>query len=256
MLIDWFTVAAQIVNFLALVVLLKRFLWQRLLRAIDDREARVADQLAQAEQKSKEAQRTESELKARAADLENKRDMMLVQARKDAEEEKARLTLEARNAVNDLKKQWRVDLESEQKDFVEKFKARIAGEVVTVIRRALADLASSDLQQCATETFQRTLQSINVAVLRQLGTQQLLVLSSTDVPGPAQQKIQAILTERLGVVPNLRFEKDPAMSWGIELRGNGRRIAWTPENYMDAIEENLKAEILRQSEPAEHELVR
>jgi F-type H+-transporting ATPase subunit b len=257
MLIDWFTVAAQIVNFLVLVVLLKRLLWQRLIRAIDDREARVADQLAQAEQKSEEAKRTEEELKARAADLENKRYMMLVQARKDAEGEKARLTLEARNAVNALEKQWQADLESEQKDFIEKFKARTTGQVISVIRQALADLASSDLQRCAMEVFLRRLQSIDVAALRQLAAKkQVVVLSSTDVAEPVRDKIAAILKERLGTLPNLQFEREPAMSWGIELRGNGRRIAWTPENYMNAIEQNVKTVLVRQSEAVEHELVR
>ena len=46
MLIDWFTVAAQAVNFLILVWLLKRFLYKPVLAAIDEREKRIATQLA------------------------------------------------------------------------------------------------------------------------------------------------------------------------------------------------------------------
>ncbi|MCH9698254.1 MAG: F0F1 ATP synthase subunit B, partial [Gammaproteobacteria bacterium] len=45
MLIDWFTVSAQIINFLILVWLLKRFLYQPILNAIDAREQRIATQL-------------------------------------------------------------------------------------------------------------------------------------------------------------------------------------------------------------------
>ena len=40
MLVDWFTVVAQVVNFLILVWLLKRFLYKPILRAIDEREKR------------------------------------------------------------------------------------------------------------------------------------------------------------------------------------------------------------------------
>ena len=47
MLIDWFTVVAQIVNFLVLVALMKHFLYGRLLRAIDEREAGIAARLAE-----------------------------------------------------------------------------------------------------------------------------------------------------------------------------------------------------------------
>ena len=37
MLFDWFTIAAQLVNFLVLVWLLKRFLYKPILKAIDER---------------------------------------------------------------------------------------------------------------------------------------------------------------------------------------------------------------------------
>jgi len=36
-LIDWFTVIAQIINFLVLVYLLKRFLYGPIIRVIDER---------------------------------------------------------------------------------------------------------------------------------------------------------------------------------------------------------------------------
>ena len=42
MLIDWFTVGAQIVNFLVLVWLLRRYLYRPVLAAIDAREQELA----------------------------------------------------------------------------------------------------------------------------------------------------------------------------------------------------------------------
>ena len=42
MLIDWFTVGAQALNFIILVWLLKRFLYKPILDAVDAREKRVA----------------------------------------------------------------------------------------------------------------------------------------------------------------------------------------------------------------------
>ena len=47
MLIDWFTVLAQIVNFLILVALMKRFLYGPLIAAIDAREQSIAARLAE-----------------------------------------------------------------------------------------------------------------------------------------------------------------------------------------------------------------
>jgi F-type H+-transporting ATPase subunit b len=60
MLIDWFTVVAQAVNFLILVWLMKRYLYQPILKALDAREQRIAAELADADAKKAEAQRTKS----------------------------------------------------------------------------------------------------------------------------------------------------------------------------------------------------
>ena len=61
MLIDWFTVIAQVVNFLILVWLLKRFLYRPILNAIDAREKRIAAKIADADAKEAEAQKQREE---------------------------------------------------------------------------------------------------------------------------------------------------------------------------------------------------
>lgn len=61
MLIDWFTVGAQTLNFLILVWLMKRFLYQPVLDAIDAREQRIAQELADAAQKQAQAQQEREE---------------------------------------------------------------------------------------------------------------------------------------------------------------------------------------------------
>jgi F-type H+-transporting ATPase subunit b len=58
MLIDWFTVGAQVLNFLILVWLMKRFLYKPILNAIDAREKRIAKELADADATRAEAQRS------------------------------------------------------------------------------------------------------------------------------------------------------------------------------------------------------
>ena len=56
MQIDWFTVVAQIVNFLILVWLLKKFLYGPIIRAMDDRERRIASRLEEANARERQAQ--------------------------------------------------------------------------------------------------------------------------------------------------------------------------------------------------------
>ncbi|MBV8276588.1 MAG: F0F1 ATP synthase subunit B, partial [Verrucomicrobia bacterium] len=55
MLIDWFTVVAQAINFLVLVWLLRRFLYKPIVTAMDAREQKIASQLRDAERQKAEA---------------------------------------------------------------------------------------------------------------------------------------------------------------------------------------------------------
>ena len=56
MAIDWMTVSAQIVNFLLLVWLLKRFLYQPVLSAMDRREQDIAERLGAALDREQQAE--------------------------------------------------------------------------------------------------------------------------------------------------------------------------------------------------------
>ena len=63
MLIDWFTVGAQALNFLILVWLMKRYLYQPIRNAIDAREKLIATELANADKKKAEAQKESDEFR-------------------------------------------------------------------------------------------------------------------------------------------------------------------------------------------------
>ena len=255
MLIDWFTVVAQIVNFLVLVALLKHFLWSKLTRAIDEREARVAGELARAEEKNKEAQRQAEQLRLQSLKQERRQDKLMAQARKEADNERARLMAEARDSVRELESRWQEDLARERRAFFLELRARATTEILAVIRRALADLSSSDLQRATIQVFLEKLGSLDEATLRELGTKEQVVRSAAELPEESRKTIEAILRGRLGVAPRLNFEKDSTMAWGIELRGNGHKIGWAPESYLDSLEENLKQALDQQLVAVDREVV-
>ena len=68
MLIDWFTVVAEVVNFLILMWLLQHFLYQPVLDAIDAREQRIANQMQAAEQAQANAAAERNEYERRPAE--------------------------------------------------------------------------------------------------------------------------------------------------------------------------------------------
>ena len=80
MLIDWFTVGAQVLNFLILVWLMKRFLYKPILNAIDVREKRIAAELADADMKKAEAQKERDEFQHKNEEFDQHRAALLTKA--------------------------------------------------------------------------------------------------------------------------------------------------------------------------------
>lgn len=241
MLFDWFTLAAQIVNFLVLVWLLNRFLWTKLVRAIDDRENRVAARLTDADQKNKQAEQRLAEVKTRAGDLERERREVLASAQREADELRLEMMQRAREDVRRKETTWREDLEREKGAFLDDLRQRMALEVLTIVQRTLGDLACSDLQHCATEVFLEKLRAADQSTICDLAAAgHLTVMSANPLSDDMRSRISGTLAERLRNPVPLEFACSPSMTWGIELRGDGRSIGWTPESYLQSLDDGLR----------------
>jgi F-type H+-transporting ATPase subunit b len=239
-LFDWFTIFAQIVNFLVLVALLKHFLYGRILRAIDSRESAINARLAEAEENLHQAELEKQDFQKRLHELEDARDAMLSQSQQDADRKRLDLMKKAREEIFALEERWRADLERERTALFQDIRGRAAGEILFVVRRALHDLACCDLDQCAARVFLNKLDSMEVGAWKELAGQPIVIRSASELPQEIQQKIEEILTKQAVVPVVLRFEKVSSLGWGLELRANGRKIAWSAEGYVDALEERLR----------------
>jgi F-type H+-transporting ATPase subunit b len=239
-LFDWFTVFAQIVNFLVLVALLKHFLYGRILRAIDSRENSIKARLAEAQEKVQEANRTKEEYEKSLREFEASRDDMLSQCQQEVDRRRVELTAKAREEISALEARWRADLEMERTALFQDVRGRAAGEILFLVRRALHELACCDLDQCAARVFLNKLASIDHGVWAELAGQPLVIRSASELPLPTQRAIEEVIAKQAIHPAGLRFETAENLGWGLELRTNGRKIAWSAEGYVDALEERLR----------------
>ena len=239
-LFDWFTIFAQIVNFLILVALLKHFLYGRILRAIDSRESAIKARLAEAEENLHQAELEKQDFQKRLHELEDARDAMLSQSQQDADRKRLDLMKKAREEISALEDRWRADLERERTALFQDIRGRAAGEILFVVRRALHDLACCDLDQCAARVFLNKLAAMEVGTWKELAGQAIVIRSASELPEEIQKKIEEILNAQAVMPLTIRFEKVSSLGWGVELRANGRKIAWSAEGYVDALEERLR----------------
>jgi F-type H+-transporting ATPase subunit b len=239
-LIDWFTVVAQIVNFLVLVVLAKRFLYGPLIAAIDAREESLAARLAEAARSEREAAALAEKAVKNAAETEQEKAGVLAAAQQEADRRRGEILAGARDEATSLESRWRDELEREKSEFISEVRRRAAAEILDVTRSALRDLASADVDRCAVNTVIGRMGSLDPALLRAFAAHGVAIVSRAPLPEELRQSIRCALEERLGAPALITFETAPAMAWGIDLRGEGQRIGWTPDAYLDALENKLR----------------
>src|ERR1700678_322607 len=114
MLIDWFTVGAQALNFLILVWLMKRFLFKPILNALDAREQRIAAELADADAKKAEARKDRDEFQRKNTEFDQQRAALLSKATDEANAQRQRLLDEARKDADSLRAKRQEALRMEQ----------------------------------------------------------------------------------------------------------------------------------------------
>lgn len=246
MLIDWFTVAAQIVNFLVLVFFLRHFLWKRLIRAMDDREHGIAARLAEAEDKNKDAERAVEQARGRLIKIDQQREGIIAETKKEADEQRSQMLVKAREDVRRQAAVWSQDLEREQAAFLDDVRRRMASEMLAIVRRALADLASASVERCALQVFIEQVGKLDAATLFDFATGDITVLSAFEISAEDQRALQEALEARLKTKVALKFERAPAMAWGLELRAKGHRIGWNSEAYIASLEQSLKETLEQQ----------
>jgi F-type H+-transporting ATPase subunit b len=245
MLIDWFTVGAQAVNFLVLVWLLRRFLYGPITRAMTERQQRIDDELAEAArlraEATEEGERLRAETERFAAEREERGRQLreeLVQTRRD---QLAALRAE----VDELQGRWKGAVAREREGFLLELRQRTGEQVVEVVRRAIRDLADGPLEAQVIGRF--------LVRLDQLDDEQRRVLVSSaesdggvlhlrtafEVPAELRARLAAAVDASVAPGFELRFEVVPTLLGGVELRAGGQALAWTFDEYLETLEDAL-----------------
>ncbi|VVB85331.1 ATP synthase subunit b [uncultured archaeon] len=245
--IDYFTLTAQIINFLVLVLLLRHFLYKRIIKAMDEREAIIASRLKESEQKKEEAVSEAESYRKKQQELQDKKEEMLAQVREEVEALRKDLIQKARGEVLESKAKWFEALQHEKESVLADLRRRTGEEVYTIARRALKDLADEELEQHIINTFIKRLRSLDEKEKNAISglsrqQQEIVIRSTFEIPQKMRQSIQETLQGKTGGT-GIRFMTSPDLVCGIELDAGGMRIKWSLGSYLDALEEDISREL-------------
>lgn len=245
MLIDWFTVGAQIVNFLVLIWLLKHFLYKPVLDAIDAREQRIARREQAAADAQAAAEQVQAQLAQQQTDFEQQHKALLQQAAAEAQTARQQLLDSAREEASNLRSQWQEALRKEQQNLRQSITARTSHEVFAIARKTLAELADAELESRIVSVFIQRLHNLEAAEKEQLQAAEanadfpMLIRSAFPLLANQQTALTQEVQDALQLTPNIRIETDPELLSGIELISNGHKVAWSIADYLEDMEAGL-----------------
>ncbi|ACF11478.1 alternate F1F0 ATPase, F0 subunit B [Chlorobaculum parvum NCIB 8327] len=240
MLIDWFTVVAQLVNFLILIWLLKRFLYQPVLKALDEREIKIATELEHAASVEAEASREKAEWQKKNDEFAQQRQQMMKQATDEATTRRSELLDEARQEYDALHSRLLETLKREEAERQEEAERRVSDEIFSVAGKLLTELADESLESRIIDKFCRKLEAGGPEIAGQLEGQngaakQAIVRSTFPLTPEQREKVSGTITTLLGVETPLSFEQSDKAGCGIELCVDGLCISWHFQAALDAL---------------------
>lgn len=244
MLIDWFTVIAQIVNFLILVWLMKRFLYQPILKALAAREQRIAASLADADAKMAEAVKEREEYARKNTEFERQRVALMNKAQDEAWSERNRLFEAARKDADAFRNKLQGKLNGEYNQLRDSIRHRTRDEVFAIARKTLADLAGVTLEQRMAEVFIARLLGLDskeqarLAALLKSPDMPVVVRSAFELALPQRAAIEDAISTTLASKAPIRFEIVPGLASGIELNMQGQKVAWSIADYLLSLEKD------------------
>ena len=246
MQIDWFTFFAQVVNFLILIALLQRFLYKPVIKAMDEREQKVASELEEARLKKIESEQKERELDKKHKEFESEKGKLMEEARREVDSRRQEWMEQLRLEITDVRSRWIEALESEKESFLKNLKEETSDRVIYLMERVLADLSEQNLQQQTVDFFDEKIAKLDKEdanrlkkTLQQLNTVEAEVISSFGLNEEQKQRLENKIRQIAGIELECMFSTSDRLGFGVELRIGGWRLGWNLKSYLEKLRRDM-----------------
>ncbi len=238
MQIDWFTFIAQIINFLVLMWLLKRFLYGPIVNHMDERARKLEQHQEDVKRKEEEAQQAKEQYEALKKELSEQHQQILDESKKEAEIYRKERLESARDEIQTLKQDWLSAFQNEKKNRFQQFYQQLAQQTLTIVRQVLKHLAHHDLEQDVINEFlSRLKKTTEEGIHSQLKVMEKMTVESSFPIDPAhREKIASQLHEITGQKPTIDFVETSDLICGIRLKTAGYKIGWNMAEYLEGLE--------------------
>ena len=219
--LNWSTFILEIINFLVLVWILKRFLYKPVLEMIARRQASIDKTLADAKQLHEDAERLQQQYEGRLADWDQERKQAREKLAEELHADRERKLEELKTSLKQERERAAVaeerrlaDAHQEMEDTALAHGAKLASHL---LRQAAGPELESRLIELAIEELSKLTEEKLKALRSSHGKMSEGISISSAYPMPAEQqhRLQKVLNSVVGKDTPLRFEQDSNLLAGV-----------------------------------------
>lgn len=249
MQLNWSTFLLEVVNFLILVWILKRFLYKPVLAAISRRKAAIEKTLSDAQAKHEQAQTLELQYQNRVADWEREKEGLRAALTDELRVQRERLTADLQKALEQEREKERVLAERRLAELEDRAAAQGSEKGVQFTARLLERIANPELESRLLALLLEDLPRLPAVQLKALQETcrdpQRAVKIASAFPLAEAQRSQVVQALQEATHENIaaEFEEDSSLVAGLRISAG----PWT-------VRANLRDELQFFAEMVKHDV--
>jgi len=241
MTIDWFTLAAQLVNFALLLVLLRVFLYRPILNVMAEREKRTAAPLNEARRLVDEAVAERDALRLEREAFERERAERLEAAMREAEERRAQQLAAIEREAAELRMAAAQALERDVAGVADELLTRLARLVVDEVGATVASVAGAELDHAAWAKFEERLRALSReqrSHLVEAARGGVRIVTPRPFSSATADAARSAVCELLDA-HSVSLAVDPDLLLGVALEAGGLRVDGSALARLEALERSF-----------------
>lgn len=156
------TFLVQLLNFFILLTALKMILYEPMLKAISDRQAKVQGTLSEAESVNAQAQSLKKEYEAKLAAAQQEASAIVQQATQNGEKQRTEIIDEAKQEAQHLLEKGRTELSRERQQALAEIQGRVVNLSVDMAARLFKESLTADQHKKLVDSFVKKAEKIRV----------------------------------------------------------------------------------------------
>lgn len=239
---------SQIINFVLLLILLRVFLYKRILKMLDERRRRIAQSLEDTEKAAETRQKAEEEYQRQIEEMAQEREQLGAEMTAEIAGQREQLLAQAQTEAEAVLADARAQVDLERQRMLKELRGQVAALAIAAANKLIGGAMDEQRQRRLVTEFFSGIRAGRVVLLDEarladVGGQSAKVTSALPLSAEEQATISQGLAEQLRGEPQVEFAVEPAILGGLVIRVGDRVVDGSVAGQLASLQASLSEAI-------------